>query len=190
MKGILVNLTSIKVALVAWVSWIKYYEQFSSHWTCYCDCQPNTHNDCTMRWDFVSWSIHNLIDGVVVSVPATNVVDRGYSPGQVKPKTKIDIFWFSAKLVALRLVCSESMWISCLLNFWIFHVQCQSLGPSNICWATKIVILESPAGNGNKKVLYLDGKTIFSLQCRLLGFIGKNRYYFDIISFRNDRVRY
>lgn len=125
------------------------------------DCQPNTHNDCTMGWDFVSWSIHNLIDGVVVSVPATNVVDRGSSPGQVKPKTKIGIFWFSAKLVTLRLVCSESMWTSCLLNFWIFHVQCQSLGLSNICWATKIVILESPAGNGNKKAKFCSFNRIY-----------------------------
>jgi hypothetical protein len=50
--------------------------------------------------DPIKWD--NRIGGVMVSMLASSVVDRGFDPGRIKPKTKIGICCFSAKHAALR----------------------------------------------------------------------------------------
>jgi hypothetical protein len=45
----------------------------------------------------------------MVSVPTSSVVDRGFDPDRVKPKTIIDICCFSAKQAALRRKSKDSL---------------------------------------------------------------------------------
>ena len=45
--------------------------------------------------------------------------------------------------------------------FWLFHVHGQLLGPKKFSWATKIVILGSPAGNSSNNAKFDTGTVFF-----------------------------